>query len=108
MTIRENVRKVQKRILREMSEDQNAFTQEVQEKAVKAILKGFGDNAECQAYMSLFAETPAQLDRLLGRDGTTGAGHEGRDRARAYLMSNGPCGPDTVLNFENTVASALD
>jgi hypothetical protein len=108
MTIRDNVKKVQRKILREMSEEQNDFTQEVQDKSVQAILRGFGDNEQCEAYMSLFAETPAQLDRLLARDGSTGADHKGKDRARAYLMANGPCGPDTVLNFENGVTSDLD
>lgn len=58
--------------------------------------------------MQLFAETPQQLERLMGRDGTTGSGHAGKDRARAYLMSAGPCGPDTVLSFEKTVTLTLD
>lgn len=108
MPISDNVMRVKRRILREMSEGTNVFTQEVQDKAVQAILKGFGENPECEAYMQLFAETPQQLERLMGRDGTTGAGHAGKDRARAYLMSAGPCGPDTVLSFEKTVTLTLD
>lgn len=108
MTIRQNVKRVKGMILQDIINDQRTFTREVQDKAVRAILKGFGDNAECQEYFSLFATTPAELDRLLGRDGTTGPAHAGRDRARAYLMSNGPCGSGTVLNFENTVTSNLD
>lgn len=110
MAISDNVTKVKRKILREMSEGTNVFTQEVQTKAIQAILHGFepAANTPCEVYMRLFMETPEQLERLMGRDGTTGAGHEGKDRARAYLMSAGPCGPDTVLSFEKTVTLELD
>jgi hypothetical protein len=108
MTIRNNVVKTQRKIYKDMSEGTNAYIQEVQTKAAQAIIKGFGDNAECRTYMQLFAETSEQLDRLMGADGTTGPGNEGRDRARAYLMAAGTCGPETVHNFENAVTSDLD
>jgi hypothetical protein len=92
-----------------MSDGTNTFIQEVQTKAVRAILEGFSpESAACEAYMRLFMETPEDLERLMGRDGTTGTGHEGRDRARAYLMAAGPCGPETVHNMEQAVTNDLD
>jgi hypothetical protein len=115
MAISDNVIKVKRLILRDMSMGTNVFIQQVQDKAVAAILHGFDPEPEsgthpnpCEVYMRLFMETPEQLERLMGRDGTTGPGHEGRDRARAYLMGAGPCGPDTVTNFEKTVTLELD
>lgn len=112
MAISDNVIKVKRKILREMSEGTKTFTEEVQGKAMQAILHGLdpqgpADNP-CEVYMRLFANTTQELERLTGKDGTTGAAHPGKDRARAYLMSAGPCGPDTVLTFEKTVTLELN
>lgn len=110
MAISDNVKKVKNKILQDIIDGTNVFTQQVQDKSVQAILHGFSTEpgTPCEAYMELFKETPAELERLMGRDGTTGPGHEGKDRARAYLMSAGPCGPDTVLTFDKTVTKTLD
>lgn len=108
MTIRDNVKKVQRLIYKDLGEGDLAFTNEVQTRAMQAILKGFGDNEECEAYMQFFADTPEQLDRLMGRDGTTGPDHEGKDRIRAYLMAAGTCGPETVQHLDKIVFEDLD
>lgn len=108
MAISDNVRKVKNGILQDLINGTNVFTQNVQDKSSQAILKGFSENPDCVAYMELFKESPAELDRLMGRDGTTGPGHEGKDRARAYLMAAGPCGTDTVTTFDKGVTKILD
>lgn len=115
MAISDNVIRVKRKILREMSDGTKTFTEEVQGKAVQAILHGLDPTPgtaaapnPCEEYMKLFMDTPEELERLMGRDGTTGTGHEGKDKARAYLMSAGPCGPDTVLSFEKTVTLLLN
>lgn len=108
MTIRDNIKAVKKRILSEIDQPNKPFTREVQDKALAAILKGFGENPQCEEYMKLFADaaTPAQLERLMARDNTEG--DAGMNRARAYLMANGPCGSGTVLSFERGVTAVLD
>lgn len=107
MTIRANIKAVRKRILLEVIEDDKPFSREVQDKAIEAILGGM-NSAECRAYMSLFADPakPQQLQRLMAEDGTVD--DPSKRRARAYLLSNGPCGTDTVTTFENGVSDALD
>lgn len=47
-----------------------------------------------ETYMRKFAETPEQLARLLGTDGTLG--DPVKDKCRTYLVANGTCGPGTV------------
>lgn len=74
--------------------------------AVAAINGGIR-SAAWRAYMMQFVEQnppgqpvdPAQLERLLGTDGTMGV--PDLDRQRAYLVSNAVCGPST--EFTNTI-----
>jgi len=74
--------------------------------AVAAINGGIR-SAAWRAYMMQFVEQnppgqpvdPAQLERLLGSDGTMGV--PDLDRQRAYLVSNAVCGPST--EFTDTV-----
>lgn len=107
MTIRANIKEVRRKILLEVVEEDKPFSREVQEMAVEAILGGMS-SPQCRAYMSLFADPakPQQLQRLMAEDGT--ANDPAKRRARAYLVSNGPCGTDTVTTFENGVSDALD
>lgn len=107
MTIRKNIKEVRKKILAEVVEEDKPFTREVQDKAVEAILAGMS-SPQCRTYMSLFADPakPQQIARLMAEDGTEA--DPAKRRARAYLVSNGPCGTDTVTNFENGVSDALD
>jgi hypothetical protein len=108
MAISDNIVNVKRKILKDLSEGTLVFTSEVQGKAMKAILAGFGHNQACEQYMDLFSTSPAEMARLMGDDGSTGVGHEGKDQGRAYLMAAGTCGPDTVLNFDKGVSKLLD
>jgi hypothetical protein len=107
MTIRANIKQVRKKILLEVIEEDKPFTREVQDKAVEAILNGMS-SPQCRTYMAMFADPtkPQQLERLMAEDGTVA--DPAKRRARAYLVSNGPCGTDTVTTFENGVSDALD
>ena len=107
MSIRANLKGVRREILLECLADNKPFTREVQDKAVAAILNGM-QSAECREYMNLFADPakPQQLARLMSQDSS--AGNPAMDRARAYLVANGPCGTDTVTNFEKGVSDVLD
>ncbi len=78
--------------------------------AVAAINGGIR-SPEWRAYMMQFVEQnppgtpvdPAQLDRLLGTDGTLG--HQELNQARAYLVSNGTCSFPSTDRFDLTVGS---
>lgn len=81
--------------------------------AVAAINGGI-KSPEWRAYMMQFVDQnppgtavdPRQLDRLLGNDGTLG--HPILNMRRAYLVSNGPCGPTTPERFDFQVNSIDD
>ncbi len=107
MTIRANVKDVRRLILAEVVEEDKPFTRSVQDKAVAAILNGMSSE-QCRAYMRLFSkdDKPQQLSRLMGED--VFKDDEAKKRARAYLVAAGPCGTDTVTNFENGVSGVLD
>jgi hypothetical protein len=107
MSIRDNVMKVKKQILAEVDEDNQPFTDGVQQKAIAAILKGIG-STEWEAYMRLFvdAERPEQLARLMAADDTKD--DKAMNRARAYLVADAPCGTDTVINFGRAASELLD
>jgi hypothetical protein len=59
------------------------------ERAVAAVQAGIRSKA-WKAYMEQFADTPEQLMRLMGTDGTLG--DKELDRNRAYLVANAVCG----------------
>jgi hypothetical protein len=100
--ISERIRDVGRRIGEEI--DNNVpdmpFTTEVQTKAVRAITGGAAERAE---YMDLFAETEEELAHLTAFDDTD----QVRQKARAYLISNGMCGSGStrhiILNVEDTL-----
>jgi len=79
-----------------------------------AAIHGGVRSAAWRAYMMQFVDqdplgTPVdkrQLDRLLATDGTEG--NPDMDRHRAYLMGNGPCGPDTPTTFHDTINTIDD
>jgi hypothetical protein len=110
MTIRENILKVKKRILEDVVSDDKSFSEDIQNKAIAAILNGPA-STQWEIYMTMFIDQvdPAkteQLRRLTGKDGT--AGVDDLDRARAYLVADGPCTPDTSLNFGKFSLNRLD
>lgn len=81
------------------------IAQEVQQKAISAIL---GGTVEWIEYVRLFADpaNPAELARLIPTDGT----HNDpvRREARAYLAANGMCGETTTGTLMNNVTVKLD
>jgi hypothetical protein len=107
MTIRANVIKVKKTMLNEVGETKKPTCDKVSQLGLIAIDKGKG-SPEWNEYMAMFAEpgNQKQLDRLQAKDGT--AENEVMNRARAYLLADGPCTPDTVLNFGNGASDILD
>jgi len=76
-----------------------------------AAMRGGIRSPEWRAYMMQFVEQdipgipvdPRQLDRLLGTDGTLG--DPDLDLKRAYLVAEGPCGPETSATFGDFVNS---
>lgn len=82
-----------------------------------AAIRGGRLSPEWRAYMMQFLEqkipgTPvdeAQLKRLLGTDGTLGDPE--LDQKRAYMLADGPCGPETrdaFGKYVNTIDKGLD
>jgi len=105
MTIRDKILEVKQKLLLELISGDRTFSNELQETALLGINKGPG-SAELRTYMSNFAETPAQLSRLMAEDGTEN--NIGMNRARAYLLADAPCGTETVTNFGNNTTIILD
>lgn len=108
MTIRANVIKIKKSMLNEVGETQKPTCDKVQSLALKAIDQG-KNSAPWIEYMELFVDpggNQKQLDRLLAKDGTDK--DDEMNEARAYLIADGPCTPDTVLNFGNGASETLD
>lgn len=75
---------------------------EVMEKGIQAILHG-RPSAEWTTYMSLYAVQP-DLDHLI----TETDPDPDREKARAYLASNGICAMGTTKNLANNVGNRLD
>jgi len=65
-----------------------------------------GGASQWLPYMQEFATTPEELARLIPTDGTET--NSGMNDARAYLVSKGACGTDTVTTFENGITEILD
>ncbi|HSE19936.1 MAG TPA: hypothetical protein VLB46_22940 [Pyrinomonadaceae bacterium] len=107
MTIRANVIKIKKDMLMEVGETSKPICDKISKLALKAIDRGKG-SAEWNEYMALFAApgNEAQLKRLQATDNT--ADDDAMNEARAYLLADGPCTPDTVLNFGNGASETLD
>ena len=75
---------------------------EVMQKGIQAILHGRPSTA-WTTYMSLFADQ-ADLDHLI----TENDPDPDREKARAYLVSNGICSMGTGKNLANNVGNRLD
>jgi len=65
--------------------------------AVAAIQAGIRSKA-WKTYMEQFADTPDQLMRLMGTDGTLG--DKDLDIKRAYLVANAVCGAGSTDEFD--------
>ena len=65
--------------------------------AVAAIQAGIRSKA-WKTYMEQFADTPDQLMRLMGTDGTLG--DKDLDIKRAYLVANAVCGAGSTDDFD--------
>ena len=75
---------------------------EVMQKGIQAILHGRPSD-EWTTYMSLYAVLP-DLDHLT----TENDPDPEREKARAYLASNGICAMGTTKNLANNVGNRLD
>jgi hypothetical protein len=102
MSIRDNILEVKKTMLMELLSNDKTTSSGIQELAIAAINAGPGSEA-WRAYMSKFAENDTQLQRLMASNDDPGM-----DRARAYLIADGPCGTETVTNFGNNTTIILD
>ena len=107
MSIRDNVKEIRKKMLLEVGENERPTCDKISALGLLAIHNGRNSD-EWKEYMTLFAEpgNDAQLARLLATDGTEN--NDGMNRARAYLLADGPCTPDTVLNFGKGASETLD
>lgn len=105
MTIRANIKAVRREILLECLGDDKPTTRRIQDRSVQALINGM-TSEQCRIYMREFAQTDAQLQRLMGEDGT--GGDATKRKARAYLIANGTCGTETVTKFELGVTDVLD
>ena len=106
MTIRANI---EARIVQMQAElDANPviggeISKKVKDGAINAVL---GGATELISYMSLFANTPAELARLVPTDGTEN--NADMREARAYLVSNAICAPGTATTLIDNVFDRLD
>lgn len=107
MSIKENINKVKKQMLVEVVEATKPMCDKVSDLGLRAINEGKGSPPWVE-YMTMFADpgNEAQLKRLLGTDET--ANDNNMNRARAYLIADGPCTPDTVINFGKAASDILD
>lgn len=107
MPIKDKIKEVKKQMLMEVGEANKPTCEKVSSMGLLAIHNGKG-SAEWEAYMRLFVEADnvAQLNRLLAKDDTKDDPE--MNRARAYLVADGPCTPDTVLNFGKGASDTLD
>jgi hypothetical protein len=110
MTIKANVEEKKKLIETEMEASKaatgaatSATADDLKRKGLDAIL---GGPVEWVRYMKEFAKTPEELARLIPTDGT----HDRADMndARAYLIANAPCTPETVSKLIFGVTDILD
>lgn len=107
MSIKDNIKEVRRKMLLEVGEPNRPTCDDVSRMGLLAIHNGRG-STQWKEYMSLFAAPGdnAQLNRLFGEDNTKDDPE--MNRARAYLVADGPCTPDTVLNFGKGASDTLD
>jgi len=107
MSIADNIKKIKKLMLNEIGETSRPTCDLVSDLGLRAINEGKGSPPWVE-YMTLFADpgNKPQLDRLMAKDET--ADDKTMNRARAYLIADGPCTPDTVINFGKGASETLD
>ena len=113
--IRDNIKRIQEQIKQEQDESDDGRTSQtandLQEKAVAAIL---GGAADWELYMMIFATDEKGLlhEDALARLRPERHSEESasRNKARAYLVGNGNCGPMSVdgVDMEFGVGDHLD
>lgn len=106
MTIRANIEARIEQIQAELDANPNELgeiSKKVKEGAINAIM---GGAADWVSYMSLFANTPAELARLIPSDGTED--DPNMREARAYLVANAICAPGTATGLIDNVFDRLD
>lgn len=105
MSIKENIKALKLEMLKELLESNKPICEKVSKMGLEAINAGKGPGP-WEEYMKLFAEPGNHLDRLMARDGTET--DTDMNMARAYLVADGPCTPDTVINFGKGTSDILD
>ena len=103
MTILSNIRDVRRKIEDEKEASGNGTSDtanRLKRKGLDAILRRPG---AVESYMQEFAKTPDELARLMPTDEVSA-----KNDARAYLISNAPCTPETVSRLEAGVTALLD
>jgi hypothetical protein len=106
MSILDNIKKIQSDFKAAQDAGQEfPLAIEIQNKSIDAIIEG-AESDDWSDYMEIFATNPAELARLIPTDGTDGDAI--KRRARAYLVGNGPCGPETLLRLDFGVGDDLD
>jgi hypothetical protein len=106
MTIRANIQARIVQMQAEVEANPNEIgevSKKVKEGAINAIM---GGAADWVSYMSLFANTPAELARLVPSDGTQD--DPNMREARAYLVANAICAPGTTTGLLDNVFDRLD
>ncbi|MDX2030337.1 MAG: hypothetical protein SF339_06695 [Blastocatellia bacterium] len=86
-------------------DETGAIGEEVKWASIEALLEGPGSVA-MEDYMKMFAETPAQLNRLMLRDS-----HADLSEVRssvAYIVGNGVCGTQTGTQTYRFVDPRID
>jgi hypothetical protein len=79
---------------------------DLQTKAIAAVLGG-NSSPEWEIYMKIFTADDTELNRLVPRPLNSDADPT-RQKARAYLVSNGVCGIGTTGQLLNEVTVTLD
>jgi hypothetical protein len=100
MAISDNILKKMKQVRTDLTNGDPTSANEIQDKAVKAILAGAkkDDGTPTQEwinYMSMFATDQAELDKLMPEPDNVPGSSE-RNLSRSYLAGNGPCGAATA------------
>lgn len=104
MSILANIMEVKQKIEAEMAAAGVSETaNDLQGKGLAAIL---GGTNEWVTFMKLFAKTPEELARLIPTDGTET--NKEMNEARAYLIGNSTCTPDTLAKLEFGVTLKLE
>ena len=108
MAISENIQVITERISDEINNSPDGHSDTawtVHGLAMNAILGGIEDWVN---YMKMFANSPAELARLIPTEIDPEDKVEERRSARAYLAANGMCTEATTPNMQMRVTTDLD